>query len=704
MGARFGRSWVFGATAAAAAAAVLMLGGAAQAATPALAIGSAGPLKNVWIGADLSCQVEHTGDSSYELYGQTETPGDCGTFVATGGTLYAPDFAHHDYTFTGGLGTYTPFAAVSQSPSVLGSGTSSDPYRIVTVADVGTTGLRITQTDSYVVGQEAYRTDVQVANNGSRAQSLTLYRAGDCYLQGLDSGFGALGSPSGAVACVVSTTPGSRTEQWAPLTAGSHFLETNPRALWTAIAGQGDFPDACDCTTNEDNGAGLSWGLSIPAGGSRTVSSLTDFSPAGNLPLTTAKTADATAVGAGAQDGYTVTVSNPNASIVQLASITDTLPAGFSYIPGSTTGATTSNPTISAQTLTWNGPFADPAGSGQTPGSISLHFDVTVASKAGTYFNNAAADAGSFTVVPTGDTAPVTVTAAVTHTLTVSKAGSGSGSVSSSPAGISCGATCSASFNDGTAVTLTATADAGSSFTGWSGACSGAGTCTVNLNADTTVTATFTAQVFGHTLTVTKAGTGSGSVTSSPAGIDCGSACAAAFVSGTAVTLTATPAAGSTFTGWSGGGCSGTGTCTVTLTADTTVTATFTLQPTTTAKSRQAGWWKNHDDDTSALLPVKIGNYTVANLAASSSVFAADNCASSKEDGVGCLAAELLAVKLNVENGSDSCIASAISAGDAFLVAVAYTGPGSYTLTDAQRSQALSIKNNLQHYDGSGNC
>src|SRR5262249_26510622 len=42
--------------------------------------------------------------------------------------------------------------------------------------------------------------------------------------------------------------------------------------------------------------------------------------------------------------------------------------------------------------------------------------------------------------------------------------------------------------------------------------------------------------------------------------------------------LTATPATGSAFAGWSGGGCTGTGTCTVTPTATTTVTATFNQQ------------------------------------------------------------------------------------------------------------------------------
>jgi hypothetical protein len=76
-------------------------------------------------------------------------------------------------------------------------------------------------------------------------------------------------------------------------------------------------------------------------------------------------------------------------------------------------------------------------------------------------------------------------------------------------------------------------------------------------------------------LTVAKSGSGGGTVTSSPAGIDCGPTCSSSFPTGTIVTLTAAPASGSTFTGWSGGGCSGTGTCQVSLTTDVAVTATF---------------------------------------------------------------------------------------------------------------------------------
>ena len=169
------------------------------------------------------------------------------------------------------------------------------------------------------------------------------------------------------------------------------------------------------------------------------------------------------------------------------------------------------------------------------------------------------------------------------QTLTVTKNGAGSGSVTSSPPGIDCGSTCQAQFTTGTKVTLSANPAPGSSFAGWSGGgCSGTGDCQVTVSSDQSVTATFNvAPPTQHALTVTKNGAGSGSVTSSPPGIDCGSTCQAQFTTGTKVTLSANPAPGSSFAGWSGGGCSGTGDCQVTVSSDQSVTATFNVAPPT---------------------------------------------------------------------------------------------------------------------------
>ena len=88
-------------------------------------------------------------------------------------------------------------------------------------------------------------------------------------------------------------------------------------------------------------------------------------------------------------------------------------------------------------------------------------------------------------------------------------------------------------------------------------------------------------------LSVIREGTGNGTVTSNPAGIDCGANCSASYDSGTVVTLTATPAPGSTVEGWTGGGCSGTGPCTLTVTANTTVFARFGITRFTLSVNRE---------------------------------------------------------------------------------------------------------------------
>jgi hypothetical protein len=163
--------------------------------------------------------------------------------------------------------------------------------------------------------------------------------------------------------------------------------------------------------------------------------------------------------------------------------------------------------------------------------------------------------------------------------LSVIRAGIGAGTVTSIPPGIDCGSACSREYPVGTQVTLAASADPGSVFSGWSGGgCSGTGDCLVTLTADTTVTATFLAL---YDLVIQAGGNGSGTVTGD--GITCtvsngvtGGDCSETIPEGTVLTLIANPDPGSVFMGWSGGGCPATGPCEFTLTGDTIVTATFT--------------------------------------------------------------------------------------------------------------------------------
>lgn len=70
--------------------------------------------------------------------------------------------------------------------------------------------------------------------------------------------------------------------------------------------------------------------------------------------------------------------------------------------------------------------------------------------------------------------------------------------------------------------------------------------------------------------------TGNGTVTSDVPGIDCGDDCSDIYAYDETVTLTASPDNEWTFTGWSGGGCSGTEVCEVLINEDTSVTAKFT--------------------------------------------------------------------------------------------------------------------------------
>ena len=138
-----------------------------------------------------------------------------------------------------------------------------------------------------------------------------------------------------------------------------------------------------------------------------------------------------------------------------------------------------------------------------------------------------------------------------------------------------CSDSCGNFYKPGAKVQLRAVAEPNSEFKGWSGACRGLRSCVVSLKKSKSVSAIFNLKPV-HSLTYTMAGKGSGTVrfTVSTGSQDCTGTCTKDYMEGTKVTLTAVPAPGSVFSGWSGA-CRGKRSCSVVMLKAQSVTATF---------------------------------------------------------------------------------------------------------------------------------
>ncbi len=214
----------------------------------------AGPLTNATVGPDLGCQAQHLGDETSSFTG-------CGTFVAVGGQVYGPGMAGS--------------TLVSQAPQGRDA--------VATTVDLIAPGIKLIQHDSYLPGQDAWRTDVTVRNTSGAPRAVVLYRAGDCHLQSTGTGYGFSGSPNGAVGC--SSQPGNspldRVIQWVPITAGM-WMQGSRADVWGQIASGTPFANACvRCFEETDGAAGLSWSFTLAPGGEQTRSHWTVISPVG---------------------------------------------------------------------------------------------------------------------------------------------------------------------------------------------------------------------------------------------------------------------------------------------------------------------------------------------------------------------------------------------------------------------------------------
>lgn len=255
---------------------------------PYVTINGSGPIGQIHLGNELSCQVNIATPVNVsglvgfggggQMYGPAYEPADCGTFLSYGGLLYGPNFAGHSYSATpfASSPTYVTFTPVTQTAPT-GSGTLTDPYIVTTVVDAGPTGIRLTRIDTYVNGQRNYRSDVVVTNTtGAPKDGLRLYHGLDCYLAGNDKGTGvSFTSPSSATSRVGCTSQ-NRVMQLVSLTAGNGYYEDQYLAVWNRIKNRLALPN----TTNPnliDNGIAVDWAFNLPPYGSVIRSFLTDF-------------------------------------------------------------------------------------------------------------------------------------------------------------------------------------------------------------------------------------------------------------------------------------------------------------------------------------------------------------------------------------------------------------------------------------------
>lgn len=203
--------------------------------------------------------------------------------------------------------------------------------------------------------------------------------------------------------------------------------------------------------------------------------------------------------------------------------------------------------------LSWDAGIHRSLGS-WTGGLLIQHLDLNVGSKSSNSFNSYVAGAHQGNMVEE----PSTATCSLKVVTTPSTASRGCTTLL---------------YYSGNSTTFNAGSSPNSNY--YSAAASGLGVTSISA-AGSTMTATVqTAYTNNFTLGMTRSGTGAGSASSSPAGILCGRTCSASYPEDTLVNLTATPATGSTFYGWSGCDATSGAVCSVTMSAAKSVTASY---------------------------------------------------------------------------------------------------------------------------------
>jgi hypothetical protein len=222
---------------------------------------------------DLACTLTTQEDTADEFFTRSGSSNDaCGTFLAVGGELYGPS----DIPAGDNLGSYTPWTPVGQSQS--GTGTSADPYTVVTTVSAGDTGVELTETDRWLDGGAVVGSTYGLTANPGDTQSVVLYRAADCYVGDSDNGTGSYDPATQSVGCLHDNGDGTAIDEaLVPVSGNAQSAEDDYSTIWSAIASQNPFAGGALTDPSYDNGEGTSWALTLAGPNPVTAESRFDF-------------------------------------------------------------------------------------------------------------------------------------------------------------------------------------------------------------------------------------------------------------------------------------------------------------------------------------------------------------------------------------------------------------------------------------------
>lgn len=229
---------------------------------------ASGPLARFGTSTRLACHMARR-DSPSEgvFFGETA----CATVIAVDGQVYAPD------DIPGGGQLSDVAAGFEPRGQSTRPGPGGEPL-IVTTAAAG--DIDVHQVDRQVPGSARVETLITVTNRATGPHAVTVFRAGDCYSDGRDEGFGRI-RPGVTAACVSGDDgsvvrvagagargvwQGAYQDLWLRL---SQFAGPD----WGTAPG---FDDTCRCGDSVDNAVAVQWAFTLRPGESRTLSGWTD--------------------------------------------------------------------------------------------------------------------------------------------------------------------------------------------------------------------------------------------------------------------------------------------------------------------------------------------------------------------------------------------------------------------------------------------